>query len=61
VGPLIVGLISDSTGNIRYAFFFLVVMIWSAVPVLRSVNVEQGRKDAREYRYLPASDNTNET
>ncbi|KAJ7086427.1 autophagy-related protein 22-like protein [Mycena belliarum] len=51
VGPLIVGLISDTTGNIRYAFFFLVFMIWAAVPVLMSVDVERGRKDAREYMY----------
>lgn len=49
VGPLIVGLIADSTGNIRYAFFFLVVMVWLAVPVLLSVNVEQGRIDAQTY------------
>jgi hypothetical protein len=49
VGPLIVGLIADSTGNIRYAFFFLVVMIWLAVPVLLSVDVEQGRIDAQTY------------
>lgn len=49
VGPLIVGLIADSTGNIRYAFFFLVVMVWLAVPVLLSVNVEQGRINAQTY------------
>ncbi|KAG6372104.1 MFS general substrate transporter [Boletus reticuloceps] len=49
VGPLIVGLIADSTGNIRYAFFFLVVMVWLAVPVLSSVDVEQGRIDAQTY------------
>ncbi|KAJ7902874.1 autophagy-related protein 22-like protein [Mycena olivaceomarginata] len=51
IGPLVVGLISDATGNIRYAFFFLVFMIWAAVPVLMSVDVEAGRKDAREYTY----------
>ncbi|KAF8198395.1 autophagy-related protein 22-like protein [Mycena galopus ATCC 62051] len=51
IGPLVVGLISDATGNIRYAFFFLVFMIWAAVPVLMSVDVETGRKDAREYTY----------
>jgi UMF1 family MFS transporter len=39
------------TGNIRYAFFFLVFMIWLAVPVLMSVDVETGRRDAREYIY----------
>ena len=49
VGPLIVGLIADSTGNIRYAFFFLVIMVWLAVPVLLSVNVDQGRIDAQTY------------
>ncbi|EGO23241.1 hypothetical protein SERLADRAFT_472117 [Serpula lacrymans var. lacrymans S7.9] len=51
VGPLIVGLIADATGNIRYAFFFLVFMIWLAVPILLSVDVDRGRRDARNYRY----------
>lgn len=51
VGPLVVGLIADTTGNIRYAFFFLVFMVWLAVPVLLSIDVERGRKDAREYVY----------
>jgi len=51
LGPLIVGLIADATGNIRYAFFFLVFMIWLAVPILMSVDVEKGRNDARAYRY----------
>ncbi|CDO69733.1 hypothetical protein BN946_scf184697.g5 [Trametes cinnabarina] len=49
VGPLIVGLIADTTGNIRYAFFFLVFMIWAAVPIVMSVNVERGREDAQRY------------
>ncbi|KAE9390055.1 MFS general substrate transporter [Gymnopus androsaceus JB14] len=51
IGPLLVGLISDLTGNIRYAFFFLVVMLWAAIPVLRSVDVERGRTDAQKYKY----------
>ncbi|KIM87870.1 hypothetical protein PILCRDRAFT_814578 [Piloderma croceum F 1598] len=51
LGPLIVGLIADGTGNIRYAFFFLVFMIWLAVPILMNVNVERGRSDARAYHY----------
>ncbi|OAX30643.1 hypothetical protein K503DRAFT_806947 [Rhizopogon vinicolor AM-OR11-026] len=49
VGPLIVGLIADSTGNIRCAFFFLVFMVWAAVPVLLSVNVDKGRQDVSDY------------
>ncbi|KAM5545828.1 hypothetical protein V8D89_000866 [Ganoderma adspersum] len=52
VGPLVVGLIADATGNIRYAFFFLVVMIWSAVPILMAVDVEHGREDAQRYTAL---------
>ena len=47
LGPLAVQLTSDATGNIRYAFFFLVFMVWLAVPVLLSVSAEQGRTDAR--------------
>ncbi|KAH9942797.1 MFS general substrate transporter [Amylocystis lapponica] len=51
IGPLIVGIISDATGNIRWAFIFLTAMIWLAVPVLMSVDVERGREDARTYSY----------
>ncbi|KDQ52540.1 hypothetical protein JAAARDRAFT_40140 [Jaapia argillacea MUCL 33604] len=49
LGPLLVGIIADLTGNIRYAFFFLVGMIWVAVPVLVGVDVERGRWDAGVY------------
>ncbi|OCB83906.1 autophagy-type protein 22 [Sanghuangporus baumii] len=49
LGPLVVGLIADATGNIRYSFFFLVAMIWSALPLLWNVNMERGREDARKY------------
>ncbi|KAI0795848.1 autophagy-type protein 22 [Abortiporus biennis] len=51
VGPLAVGLIADMTGNIRYAFFFLVIMVWLAVPILLSIDINRGRRDAREYVY----------
>lgn len=51
IGPLFVGLIADTTGNIRYAFFFLVFMVWAAVPLLISVDVDRGREDARAYMY----------
>lgn len=44
-----VGLISDLTGNIRYGFFFLVAMIWAAIPLLLLVDVEKGRVDAETY------------
>lgn len=51
VGPLAVGLIADLTGNIRYGFFFVVFMIWLAVPILMSVDIERGRVDAESYSY----------
>jgi UMF1 family MFS transporter len=31
----------------RYAFLFLVAMLWMALPVLAGVDVERGRADAR--------------
>ena len=49
LGPLVVRLISDAMCNICYTFFFLVLMVWLAVPILLSVNLEQGRTDARNY------------
>ncbi|TFK51344.1 autophagy-type protein 22 [Heliocybe sulcata] len=56
VGPLVVGVIADLTGNIRYAFFFLVCMIWVAVPILMSVDVERGGMDAKDYTYVEHRD-----
>ncbi|KAH9989266.1 vacuole effluxer Atg22 like-domain-containing protein [Russula vinacea] len=29
IGPLVVGLVADLTGNIRYAFLFVVIMLWA--------------------------------
>ncbi|KIK64180.1 hypothetical protein GYMLUDRAFT_259187 [Collybiopsis luxurians FD-317 M1] len=49
LGPLLVALISDLTSNIRYSFFFLLVMFWLALPVLGAVNVQRGREDAEKY------------
>ena len=49
-GPLIVGLIADATGNIRYGFFFIVIMILTPVPVLLwKVSIPEGRRDAQQY------------
>jgi UMF1 family MFS transporter len=49
IGPLVVGIIADRTGNIRYAFLFLVAMLWAALPVLAGVDVERGRIDAQAW------------
>jgi len=49
IGPLVVGLVADLTGNIRYAFVFLVFMLWAALPVIAGVDVERGRAGARAW------------
>ncbi|KAI0247007.1 autophagy-related protein 22-like protein [Lactifluus subvellereus] len=49
IGPLVVGLVADLTGNIRYSFLFLVAMLWIAIPVLAGVDVERGRADAHAW------------
>ncbi|BEJ15765.1 hypothetical protein CspHIS471_0503700 [Cutaneotrichosporon sp. HIS471] len=46
VGPLIVGLIADSTGNIRLGFLFLAAMLAIPVPVLMRVRVRRGIEEA---------------
>ena len=51
IGPLVVGLISDITGNIRFSFFFLVFMIWAALPILVNIDTDKGWQDAQEYRH----------
>ncbi|KAG8887845.1 Autophagy protein 22 [Tulasnella sp. 332] len=50
LGPLIVGLISDATGNMRYAFFFLIGMMLLPIPILLwCLDVASGREDAERY------------
>lgn len=49
IGPLVVGLVADLTGNIRYSFLFLVAMLWAAIPVLAGVDVDRGRADAHAW------------
>jgi MFS transporter, UMF1 family len=46
---MVVGLLADATGNIRYAFFFLFGMILAAVLPLLVTDVAQGRRDAEQY------------
>ena len=49
IGPLIVGLVADRTGNIHYRFLFLVAMLRAALPILAGVDVERGRIDAHAW------------
>ena len=44
-GPAIVGAITDATGDIRPAFFFLAALIVAPMPLMWAVNVERGKAD----------------
>ncbi|EON65170.1 hypothetical protein W97_04407 [Coniosporium apollinis CBS 100218] len=44
-GPAIVGAITDATGEIRPAFWFLAVLVGLPFPLMLMVNVERGRAD----------------
>jgi UMF1 family MFS transporter len=65
-GPAIVGAITDATGDIRPAFFFLAVLIGLPIPLMFLVNVERGKKEgaalAREMTTMAeqASDDEND-
>ncbi|KAI7155515.1 MFS general substrate transporter [Hortaea werneckii] len=45
-GPAIVGAITDATGEIRPAFFFLAILVGLPIPLMYHVNVDRGRLDA---------------
>ncbi|KAI9720600.1 MAG: hypothetical protein M1812_002780 [Candelaria pacifica] len=44
-GPAIVGLITDRTGSIRPAFWFLAVLIGLPFPLMLAVDVERGKRE----------------
>ena len=47
IGPFVVGLIADTTGNIRYGYIFLLIMLALPIPVLMRVQIERGKDEAR--------------
>ncbi|KAK4960356.1 Autophagy protein 22 [Elasticomyces elasticus] len=47
-GPAIVGAITDATGDIRPAFWFLAVLIGLPIPLMYFVDVDRGKREARE-------------
>jgi UMF1 family MFS transporter len=44
-GPAIVGAITDATGEIRPAFWFLAALIAAPFPMMYMVDVERGKRD----------------
>ena len=49
LGPFVVGLIADRTGNIRLGFVFLAIMLAVPIPVLLKVTVEEGVKQGQRW------------
>lgn len=47
-GPAIVGAITDATGDIRPAFWFLAVLIGLPIPLMFAVNVERGKREGEK-------------
>lgn len=48
VGPLLIGLITDKTHNIRYAFYLLFFLLMASLPIFRELDVERGKRESRE-------------
>jgi MFS transporter, UMF1 family len=49
VGPAVVGLITDLTHEIRWAFLFLGLMIGMSIPLMGRVDVVRGKADAEAW------------
>ena len=47
-GPAIVGAITDATGDIRPAFWFLAVLIGLPIPIMAFVDVERGKSEGEK-------------
>jgi UMF1 family MFS transporter len=46
IGPAVVGVLIDATGQVRSGFFFIAVLIVLPIPLVWMVNAEKGRRDA---------------
>lgn len=45
IGPAIVGIITDATGQVRSGFFFIAVVILLPIPLVWMVNADKGRRE----------------
>lgn len=45
IGPAIVGVLIDATGQVRSGFVFIAILIVLPIPLIWMVNVEKGRRD----------------
>jgi UMF1 family MFS transporter len=49
VGPAVVGMITDLTHEIRWAFLFLGIMIAASIPLMKQIDVVRGKRDAETW------------
>ena len=49
MGPLIVAGIGDATGNRRYAFVFVFLLLFVPIWIFRTVDVEVGKREVEEF------------
>lgn len=52
LGPFLIGLITDRTHNIRYAFYLLFTLLVLSVPFLEMLNVDRGKMEAEQLSLL---------
>lgn len=49
LGPLLVAVITDALGNVRYGFIMLLILLLISLPPLLLVDVKKGKKDSRDF------------
>ena len=52
LGPFLIGLITDRTHNIRYAFYLLFILLVLSLPFLEMLNVDRGKGEAEQLSLL---------
>lgn len=52
LGPFLIGLITDRTHNIRYAFYLLFALLVLSLPFLEMLNVDRGKIEAEQLSLL---------
>ncbi|CCD22195.1 Atg22p NDAI_0A00350 [Naumovozyma dairenensis CBS 421] len=48
VGPFLIGLVTDKTHNIRYSFYLLFTLLILSLPIIKSLNLERGKREAQQ-------------
>ncbi|GAA5952390.1 hypothetical protein JCM3765_001958 [Sporobolomyces pararoseus] len=60
LGPLLVSIITNSTGQIRHGFYLILIFFVSSIPILLKVDMERGTKDADEFEKASSEDQDQE-